>query len=84
MGIIAIYVLFYSNKKRLWVLLASIIIFFEILGTFYTLQHYALDTIFGIGVAGIAIWFTEKFIMNKKDCFGEMCLYEFSDFLRKG
>jgi membrane-associated phospholipid phosphatase len=84
MGIISIYVLLNSRKRRILVWFLSLIMFFEIIGTFYLLQHYFLDTIMGIIVAILALKISEKIIISKDDHLDNISLYEFSDFLRKG
>ncbi len=83
MGVISIYVLFDSKKRRILVWFLSLMMFFEIIGTFYLLQHYFLDTIMGVIIAILALKISEKMIINKDDHIDNISLYGFSDFLRK-
>ena len=57
---------------ELWAPLAIVFIpyvFFELVGTVFTLQHYAVDTLFGIMVGFVALWLAERLLQYEEKCF---------------
>ncbi|MBP6881184.1 MAG: phosphatase PAP2 family protein [Candidatus Pacebacteria bacterium] len=80
-GLIVIWAI-YRIKRRFFPI-AAFWFLFEIIGAFYSLQHYFIDLIMGILFGAIAILFTEVIINFEKKYYTGLDYYSFCEILDK-